>query len=396
MNTAKIVILGAGYGGLMTAVRLQKLLAWDEAEVTLVNKHSYHHFTTWLHELAAGAIPPHKCRISIDEVIDTSRIRFVKGVVCDIHRGEQLVVLESGQTISYDYLVLALGSEPETFGIQGLAENALNIRSINSARHIREHIEYQFSQYQIDKRPERLTVVVGGAGFTGIEFVGELVNRLPELCQKFDVHPDDVKIYNIEAAPSVLPGFDPDLVQYATDLLVEKGVRLKINTPIKECTANRVFLANGEEIKTNTVIWTGGVRGNSLIERAGFETVRGRVKVDPFLRAPHHENVFVVGDCALVINEEARRPYPPTAQIALQQGKQLGNNLVALIRGEPLQPFIPKLKGTVASLGPNQAIGLIGSKKVYGNSAALLKKIIDNRSLFLLGGMSLVAKKAKW
>jgi len=380
----------------MAAVRLQKLVNSGEADITVVNKHSYHYFTTWLHELAAGTIPPHKCRIAIKNVLDTTKVHFIQDTVESISRETNEVLLRSGKTITYDYLVIGLGSEPETFGIKGLTEYALNIRSINSARHIRQHIEYNFANYSVDRRPERLTIIVGGAGFTGIEFVGELTDRIPELCQNFDIDPKKVKIYNIEAAPSILPGFDPDLVQYTVDLLSQKGVEFRIHKAIQECTQDGVILADGEEIKSNTVIWTGGVRGNSIIEKAGFETMRGRVKVDSVLRAPHHDNVFVIGDNALIIHEQTNRPYPPTAQMALQQGKHLAQNLAALLRGEEMLPFVPAIKGTVASLGKNEAIGMIGNKKVFGSSAALLKKVIDNRSLYLLGGMSLVAKKVKW
>ncbi|WCN38448.1 NAD(P)/FAD-dependent oxidoreductase [Aneurinibacillus uraniidurans] len=396
MSTPKILILGGGYGGLMTAVRLQKQLNHNEAEVTLVNKHDYHYFTTWLHEPAAGTKDPDKCRVDIASILDTNKIKFVKGTVSEIKREAKQVVLDSGEQLTYDYLVIGLGSEPETFGIQGLKEHAYSIRSINSVREIREHIEYCFAKFKNEHRPELLTFIVGGAGFTGIEFVGELSDRVPELCAEFDIDPSNVKIYNIEAAPTVLPGFDPDLVNYAMDVLGRKGVTFKISTPIKECTPEGVVLADGEEIKSSTVVWTGGVRGNSIIENAGFETMRGRVKVDPYLHAPGHDDVFIVGDGALIINEEINRPYPPTAQIAIQQGENLGDNLVALVRGgSELKPFVPSLKGTVASLGKNEAIGLVGDKKIYGSTAALMKKVIDNRSLFLLGGLPLVMKKVK-
>lgn len=395
MSTPKILILGAGYGGLMTAVRLQKQMNYNEADVTLVNKHDYHYFTTWLHEPAAGTKDPDKCRVEIESLLDTSKVKFKKATVSEIKKDEKKVVLDSGEELSYDYLVIGLGSEPETFGIQGLKEHAFSIRSINSVREIREHIEYCFAKYKMEKRPELLTFIVGGAGFTGIEFVGELADRVPELCEEFDVDRSVVKIYNIEAAPTVLPGFDPELVNYAMEVLSRKGVEFKISTAIKECTPEGVVLADGEEIKSNTVVWTGGVRGNSIIEKAGFETMRGRVKVDPYLRAPGHEDVFIVGDGALIINEETNRPYPPTAQIAIQQGENLAPNLLAAIRGGQMKPFVPALKGTVASLGKGEAIGLVGDKKIYGSTAALMKKIIDNRSLFLLGGLSLVMKKAK-
>lgn len=395
--STKIVILGAGYGGLMTAIKLQKKLNYNEAQVTLVNKHSYHYLTTWLHMPSAGTLHHDNCRIEIDTVIDKNKIQFVKGTVELIKPDEKTVILEDGRTLDYDYLVVGLGSEPETFGIQGLKEHAFSIRSINSVRMIREHIEYMFSKYRNEPdHPEYLTFVVGGAGFTGIEFVGELADRVPELCKEFDVDPSLVKIYNIEAAPTALPGFDPELVEYAMNVLREKGVIFKINTPIKECNPDGVILANGEEIKAATVVWTGGVRGNSIIEKSGFEVMRGRVKVDEYLRAPGYDNVFIVGDGALIFNEENGRPYPPTAQIAIQQGENCAANLVSIIRGGELTKFVPQLKGTVASLGKGEAIGIVGNKKIYGSTAALMKKIIDNRYLYMLGGLGLLLKKSKF
>lgn len=395
MSTPKILILGAGYGGLLTTLQLQKKLNYNEADITLVNKHNYHYLTTWLHEPAAGTSSADHARVDLDEIINMDKVNFVKGTVASIQPDEQTVTLESGDVLSYDYLVIGLGSEPETFGIEGLKEHAFSIRSINAVRNIREHIEYMFSKYKNEpERKDYLTFVVGGAGFTGIEFCGELGDRIPELCKEFDVDRELVKVYCIEAAPTALPGFDPELVSYAMDVLERKGIQFKIGTPIKQCTPDGVVLANGEEIKSKTVIWAAGVRGNSIVEKAGFEVMRGRVKVDEYLRAPGYENVFVVGDCALIFNEEGR-PYPPTAQIAVQEGETLGNNLVAMLRGELPQKFVPHLQGTLASLGKGEGIGQVGSKKLFGASAALLKKASDLRYLHKIGGIGLALKKVK-
>ena len=400
LKRPKIVILGAGYGGIMTAVRLQKQMSANEAVVVLVNKHNYHYQTTWLHEPAAGTLHHDRTRILIKDIINENKIQFLQDTVVEIKHQEQKVLLENGE-IDYDYLVIALGFEPETFGIKGLKEHAFSIRNVDSVRKIREHIEYQFASYNNDpeKRPERLTIIVGGAGFTGIEFVGELANRIPELCKEFDIDRKDVRLINVEAAPTVLPGFDPELVEYAKNLLERKGVEFKTGTMIKECTPEGVVLSKDdveEVIKSNTVVWTGGVRGNSIVENSGFETMRGRVKVEKDLRAPGFDNVFVVGDCALIINEENGRPYPPTAQIAVQQAYTCANNLLRLVRGnEELETFKPIIRGTVASLGEGEAIGTVGKKKLYGATAAMMKKIIDNRYLFLLGGPGLVLKKGK-
>jgi NADH dehydrogenase len=388
----RIVILGAGYGGIVTALRLQKELNYNEADVTLVNKHDYHYITTHLHMPAAGTDDPQNARVSILKLIDEFKIDFVKSTVVQVRPNDKKVILEDG-TLSYDYLVISLGGEPETFGIPGLKENAHFIRSINSVRLIREHIEYQFAKFK--KEPHRkdyLTFIVGGAGFTGIEFIGELADRIPKLCREFDVDPSFVKIYNVEAAPTALPGFDPELVQYAMEVLQKKGVTFKIGVALKECTPDGITLADGEEIKTQTVIWTGGVRGNRLIEEAGFEAMRGRIKVDEHLRIPGHDDVFVIGDCSIVMNEEGR-PYPPTAQMAIQQADVLAHNLVSSIRGSALKTFKYESKGTVASLGKNEAIGIAFNRKLKGSSASMMKKFIDMRYLYIIGGIPLVLRK---
>ncbi|MDF2716456.1 MAG: FAD-dependent pyridine nucleotide-disulfide oxidoreductase [Paenibacillus sp.] len=391
----RIVILGAGYGGVLTALRLQKELNYNEANVTLVNKHDYHYITTHLHMPAAGTDDPENARVNISKLIDEFKIDFVKSTVVQIKPTEKKVILEDG-TLSYDYLVIGLGGESETFGIPGLQEYALNIRSINSVRLIREHIEYQFAKFK--REPERkdyLTFVVGGAGFTGIEFIGELADRIPKLCKEFDVDPSFVKIYNIEAAPTALPGFDPELVEYAMQVLANKGVTFKIATAIKECKPDGVVLATGETIKTSTVIWTGGIRGNRLVEQAGFEAMRGRVKVDPYLRTTQNENVYIIGDCSLMFNDQGK-PYPPTAQIAMQQGVTCAYNLVAAIRNQPMREFKFDNKGVVASLGKGEAIGIVFGKKLKGGLAALMKKLIDLRYLFIIGGIMLVLRKGRF
>ncbi|WP_433944008.1 NAD(P)/FAD-dependent oxidoreductase [Paenibacillus sp. SN-8-1] len=391
----KIVVLGAGYGGILTAQKLQKELNYNEADVTLVNRHDYHYFTTHLHMPAAGTDSIDHTRVQISKLIDEFKIDLVKSNVQEIRLYDKKVILEDG-TLSYDYLIIALGGEPESFGIPGLAEHAMTIRSINSVRLIRQHIEYQFAQYKLDEsRKDRLNFVVGGAGFSGIEFVAELADRIPDLCKEYDVDPALVHIYNVEAAPTALPGFDPELVEYAMDVLKKKGVTFKLGTAIKECTPKGVILATDEEIKAATVIWTGGIRGNRLVDAAGFETMRGRVKIDEYLRAPGHENVFIIGDNSLMFNEEGR-PYPPTAQIAMQQGVICAHNVVASIRNQQPKKFVFSNKGTVASLGKGEAIGMVGTKKFKGWTAAQLKKLVDLRYLFIIGGIPLVLRKGRF
>ncbi|GAA0464808.1 NAD(P)/FAD-dependent oxidoreductase [Alkalibacillus silvisoli] len=401
MNKPNIVVLGAGYGGIMTTIKLQKLIGDNEADITLVNKHDYHYQTTWLHENAAGTLHHDRTRISINDVVDFKRVNFVQDTVESIDPSNKKVVLEDGE-LTYDYLVIGLGFESATFGIEGLQEHAFSINSINSARLIRDHIEYNFAQYNNEEgdRQDLITIVVGGAGFTGIEFVGEIANRVPELCQEYDVEASKVRVINVEAGPTALAGFDEELVEYAMNRLEEKGVEFRLGTMLKKCTEDGIIVEKDdeqEEIKTRNIIWAAGVRGNSIVEDSGFEVSRGRVPVRDDLRTPDYDDVFVVGDCAVIFNEETERPYPPTAQIAMQMADTVGHNLKQLLNdGEDFESFKPDIKGTVASLGHTDAIGVVfDEKKLYGRSASIMKKVIDNRYLVKLGGVGLLLKKGK-
>lgn len=396
-----ILVLGAGYGGLSTVVNLQKLAGPNAADIILINKNDYHYESTWLHEASAGTLTPEQVRYDVKDVINSGKVKFVKATVDGIDVNTKKVATGAGE-YTYDYLVIGLGFEGETFGIPGLDKYALSIANVKAARQIRDHIEYQFASWSTDdvQDDSRLTIVVGGAGFSGIEFLGELGNRVPELCEEYDVPKDKVRVVCVEAAPMVLPGFDPELVKYAVAQLESKGIEFSIGTPVVEATPEGVKIKTGEEefefIKAGTVVWAAGVRGNRLIESSGIENMRARVKVDKDMRAPGFPDVFIVGDCALMINEEINRPYPPTAQIAMQQAVTVAKNILALINGEGTSEFVPDLKGAVCSLGEHDAIGDVMGKKITGTKASIMKKVIDNRALYMIGGPLLVLKKGKF
>ena len=400
MKRPTILVLGAGYGGLTTVVNLQKIVSADEAEIILINKNDYHYETTWLHEVSAGTISPDKARYPISSVINNN-VRFVQATVDNLDVNTKKVETTAGE-FTYDYLVIGLGFEGETFGIPGLKEYALSLGNLNAARQIREHIEYQFASWSLDEEKDdsKLTIIVGGAGFTGIEFLGELGKRVPELCKEFDVPREKVRILCVEAAPMVLPGFDPKLVEYAKSQLTSKGIEFSIGTPIVEATSEGVKIKKGEDefefIKAGTVVWAAGVRGNALVESSGIESNRARIAVRKDMRAPGFDDVFVVGDCAFLLNEEAGRPYPPTAQIAMQQAVNIAKNIKHLMNNEDTETFVYDDKGAVCSLGHGDAIADAMGKKLTGKPANALKKIVDDRALFLVGGAGLVLKKGKF
>lgn len=395
----RIVVLGAGYAGMMTTKKLVKNLSPEEAEIVLVNKHNYHYQTTWLHELAAGTINPNQVRIMIRDIISPNRVRLIYDTVVEIDKDNQRVLMENSE-LTYDYLVVALGYESNTFGINGMDKHAFFIENFESCQLIREHIEYQFARYHSDPTMDEasLAILVGGGGFTGIEFVGELVEKIPKLCKKYDIDRGKVKIINVEAAPTILPGFDHDLVAYAKKSLQERGAEIMEGTKINECAAEGFIVGETNElIRAGTIVWTGGVKGNSILDKSGFELTKGKVTVNGDLRAPGYDNIFILGDCAWVMNKAENRPYPPTAQAAMQHATTCAQNIRALMYQEPLEEFVFSDKGTVASLGVTDAVGtILNGTKLYGKSAATMKKVVDDRYLFLLGGPKLLLKKGKF
>ncbi|GAA0440609.1 NAD(P)/FAD-dependent oxidoreductase [Lentibacillus halophilus] len=398
MSKPKIVVLGAGYAGMMTTKRLMQKLRPEEAELVLVNKHNYHYQTTWLHQVAAGTVNPNQARMMISDVINPNRVNLIYDDVIDVKKDDHRVVLKNSE-ITYDYLVISLGFETNTFGIKGMEKNAFSITDIESSRMIREHLDYKFAKYSSSDQPkdEDLNILVGGGGFTGIEFVGELAEKVPELCKKYDVPRNKARIINVEAAPSILPGFNNELIDYTRRSLEDRGVEFMEGAKINECKKNSFVIGDdNEEVKAGTIVWTGGVTGNSLLSKAGFDITKGKVTVNGDMRAPGEENIFILGDCAWVMDEEKGKPFPPTAQAAMQHADTCSNNLRALLHNEPLDKFVFDDKGTVASLGQSDAMGTIfNDTKLYGKPAVSMKKVIDNRYLFMLGGPRLILKKGK-
>jgi NADH dehydrogenase len=384
----RIIILGAGYAGMACSVRLQKL----GIPFTLINKHRYHYFTTLLHELAGGRNDAEEYYVDISEVLNTDKVTLIKDVVTTLRPQENTVVTEQGE-YEYDYLVFALGNAPEYFGIPGLKEHALVLRSLETAKEIREHIEEQFLLYNQDQDATRLRIVVGGAGLTGIEFVGELADWLPQLTTAYRVPSHLVEVINIEAAPVILPMLDKSLQETAMDVLTKKGMKIRTGEKITRVGEHEVELASGEKIEAKTIIWTGGVRANPLLAEAGFETdPRGRAKVNEYLQSVDFNNVFVLGDSSCFIGPDGK-PLPPTGQLASQMGDHCAKNIQALLHRQEMKPFEFHYMGTLASLGSEVGVGSIKGFKTSGVSAGLLKEMTKVKYLYNLGGLRMIMKK---
>jgi len=392
---SRVVVLGAGYAGMRAVKFLQKELPAND-EIILVNDSPIHTEKTNLHEVAAGTIAPVKITYQIEDVIH-SRVKFQIGVVTKVDVDAKQVSFKDGSTLSYDYVIVALGFRSEDFGLKGASDNALPLFDIQSAEAIQKHIEDQIAGYAQTKDENALNVIVCGAGFTGIELVGEFTRSLPRLAKKYNT--PEIKVTNIEMATQILPMFDQGLAQYAVNFLKEKGVNLLTGAKISEIEPNAVVYTEGDEEKRaygNTIIWTVGVSGSDVIADSGFDQKRNRVVVSNHLNLDAHPEVFIVGDVSAVMDPDSNRPFPTTAQISLKQGEFAAKNIAHTEKHEALEDFSYESLGTVASLSEVNAIGEVGKRKLKGYPASVLKKIITNRSLLEDANFGTMLKKGRY
>ncbi|BBD90565.1 NAD(P)/FAD-dependent oxidoreductase [Staphylococcus caprae] len=399
-NRKKVLVLGAGYAGLQTVTKLQKEISTDEAEITLINKNEYHYESTWLHEASAGTINYEDLMYPVESALKQDKVNFVVAEVTKIDRNAKRVETDKG-VYDYDVLVVALGFVSETFGIDGMKDYAFQIENVLTSRKLSRHIEDKFANYAASKEKDDkdLAILVGGAGFTGIEFLGELTERIPELCSKYGIDQSKVKITCVEAAPKMLPMFSDELVSYAVNFLEDRGVEFKIATPIVACNDKGfVVEVNGEkqQLEAGTSVWTAGVRGSHLMEESFEGVKRGRIINKQDLTIEGHDDIFVIGDCSAFIPEGEERPLPTTAQIAMQQGEHVAKNIKHILNGEAKEDFHYVNRGTVCSLGSHDGVGIVYGRDIAGKKAAFMKKVIDTRAVFKIGGIGLAFKKGKF
>lgn len=393
VNRKKVVIIGAGYAGVIAAKGLSRLAKKKDMDVLVINKHDYHQIITQLHEPAAGTKDGDAIRIPLSRLLKGA-ISFIKGEVTAILPQTNQVLINEDRVVEYDYLIVALGSDPEYFDIPGLKEHSLALRSLNAARMIKVHIESCLARYKVNPQDESLlNFIIGGAGFTGVEVAGELAEWLPNAAPKYDVPFNKINLICVEESAQVLPGLGEFLSDTAAGILRKKGVKLRLGKPIKEVTGEYVVIGE-EKLLTKTVIWTGGVRGNKFLEQAGFSCNRGRAFINDNLQSVDYENVYILGDCSYLVDETTGRAFPPTAQLAIQQGQHLAKNLARLFSKQEQLPFKFDNKGVVASVGQKDAVGFIfGKYRLQGKKAKFMKKLINIRYLFLLAGFPLVLEK---
>ena len=381
MAEKNIVIIGAGYSGVHAAQKLAKKFKKDDSvSITLIDRHSYHTMMTELHEVAAHRVEPNDILFDLRKLFNRSKVKLVTDNVTHVDHEKKVVTTETG-TFSYDYLVLGMGAEANDFGTPGVKENGFTLWSWEDAMKLRRHLEETVREAATvkddAKRKAMLTFVVCGSGFTGIEMVGELYEWKVRLAKDNKIDPEDITLYVVEAAPTILNTLDRTDADKAEKYLVKKGVKILKSSAIVEVKPESILLKSGEEIPTHTLIWTAGIKANSDTKDYGMSSGRaGRLLVNEYMEAEGLKDTYVVGDLAY-FEEEEGKPTPQIVEAAEQMGSTAAKNIIAEINGGEKTAFKGKYHGTMVSIGGRYGVANLSGIRLSGWLANFMKHIVN-------------------
>lgn len=384
----RIVILGAGYGGVHAAKQLNRKLRKSDVSIILIDKKPYHTLMTELHEVAGARVEPDSVQVRLSKIFAGTKVKIVNDVIQKVDFQSQKLFSES-TSYDYDYLIVGSGAEPAFFGVEGVKENGFTIWSLEDALRIRQHVIEMFEKASIErdakKRRALLTFVVAGAGFTGIETVGELAEWKHRLCEEHEIDEKEVKLIVVEAMPSILPILTERLVKRSEKYLKSMKIDVMVDAPIIKVAEDSITLKNGTSIDTNTLIWTCGVQGSEFGASLGLTMgKRGRVQVNEYMQSVDYPNVYLVGDNAYF--EEEGKPLPQIVETAMQTGETAANNIAADIAGRGKKPFKSNYHGIMVSIGSRNAVSNVMNVETTGFAAMGTKHMVNLHYLWGIGG----------
>ncbi len=388
MTTEKckhILILGGGFGGMYAAMHLDRLLGRDrDIEITLVNQDNFFLFTPMLHEVAS-------CDLDITHIVSPIRkllkhVQVFAGRVEAVNLENKFVTVSHGSDahchdLPYDYLVLAMGSVTNFYNLAGLEKHALTMKSLGDAIHLRNRIiqimEEADGECAAGNRDELLTFVVAGGGFAGVETMAAINDFARDALRFYsNLREEQLKMVLVHSGPLILPELGEQLGAYAQQKLTERKVDIRVNTKVANATADCVTLSDGDSLSTNTLVWTAGTSPHPLLGCLPCQTEKGRTLVNEYLEVPEWPCAWALGDGACVPDLQTGKPYPPTAQHAIRQGKILAQNIVAEIRGGKKRPFTFRAIGLLAAIGKRTGVANIMGMNFSGFFAWVLWRSI--------------------
>ncbi|MGO1820974.1 MAG: FAD-dependent oxidoreductase [Ruoffia tabacinasalis] len=386
----EIVIVGAGFAGVAAARKLGKKYKKDKTvNITLVDRHSYLTYMTELHEIAGGRLEPDAIKYDLRRIFHRlNNVKLVTDNVSEIDHDNNVVIGEQSN-YKFDYLVLAVGAEPNDFGIDGVKENGFTLWSMEDAERVREHIidmVYKAArEHDPVKRRALLSFLVCGGGFTGVEMIGELVEWLPILAEEHKLNPDEISFHLVEAAPKILNTVTEKEQERAMKYMRKKGIDITLGDGIAKIAEDHIELASGKKIATYTSIWTAGIKANTDASEWGVEQARaGRLVADQYMQAKGYDNVFVAGD--LVYYEDPTNNNMPTPQIvqaAELTGDVAATTIISEISGTEKEEFEGKYDGNMVSIGSTYGVAYLYDKYSVQGFIAMFIKHAANVIYFL-------------
>jgi NADH dehydrogenase len=371
----RVVIVGAGFGGLRTA----KELAAEPVEIVLIDSNNYHRFQPLLYQVATAGLEPDEIVHPVRNIFRKQKnVRFLLGTVSAFDGDRRRLILKDGKEVAYDYLVLAAGAATNYFGIPGAAEHGFPMQGIPEALKLRNHILRQFERVErdvLELDKGALNFVIVGGGATGIEMAGQLAELFRCVLKEDyrNVDTSAARVILLEMLPELLMPYDGALRAYARRALEKRGVEVRTETTVERVEPDAVHLEGGERLSTRTLIWAAGIRANTLAACIGSEQRKdGRLVVGKDLSLPARQEVFVIGDMSGAESDEGE-PYPQLATVAIQQGRHAARQVARLIQGSDTEAFAYKDPGIMATIGRNAAVAqLPGGIRLKGSVAWLM------------------------
>lgn len=385
----KVVIVGAGYAGVQAALTLNKRKKKDKIDVILIDKHPYHTLLTEIHEVAGNRVSEEAVRIPLKSIFKYTDVKLVLDEIREFDL-DSSTLRSRDNVYHYDYLILAMGSTPNFFGIPGLKEHAFTLWSFEDAVRIREHIKKTFilaeQEKDIEKRKRLLSFVVAGAGFTGVEMIGELAIWTRSLCREHNIPRKDVRLVIVDMLPRILNTLNEKNAAKAHRYMEKKlGIEIMTSTKILEAT-DKGLVVEGGFIEAGTVIWAAGIRSTHDVDSIDAEKLGGakRLAVDGFGRTKY-ENVYVAGDISGLLDEN-NKPYPAMVENALQTGEGVALNILNAIRGREQKKITVKMHGIMVSVGNYFAVSEILGRNLPSWLSILMKFFVNIHYLWEITG----------